>query len=213
MGESDHRTPEGVDVTTLRGSVQWQQALRWVLVALAIMTALTLGMATRKADASVGVIPTTTAAHVYDAPAKSAQQTQRNGTHEHAADPSLSGPQAVDAAKLVLSPLNVIGAETEATTLGDLAETPVGRRGSPLDVPRGANSPATISGRSFGGHALDEMQSEGFTPGVVNDAITNGEVSVGSSGRVAYYSRANNLTVITENEKVITVSSGALKIR
>src|SRR5690606_23310736 len=39
------------------------------------------------------------------------------------------------------------------------ASTPVGRRGAPLAVPPGTNSPATIGGRYFTGHALDQMQS------------------------------------------------------
>ena len=68
-------------------------------------------------------------------------------------------------------------------------------------------------GRSYVGHALDEMQSEGFTPSVVEDAITHGQQSVGASGRVAWYSADNNITVITENGKVVTVTSGTVKIK
>lgn len=45
---------------------------------------------------------------------------------------------------------------------------PTGRRGSPMDVPRGTNAPAVIDGRSFSGHALDEMQSDGIPASVVN---------------------------------------------
>lgn len=45
-------------------------------------------------------------------------------------------------------------------------------------------------------------------------AIANGEESVGASGRVAYYSPSDNLTVITEaSGKVVTVTSGVVKIR
>lgn len=33
------------------------------------------------------------------------------------------------------------------------------------------------------------------------------------SGRIAYYSPENNITVITEDGRVVTVSSGNLKIR
>jgi RHS repeat-associated protein len=98
-------------------------------------------------------------------------------------------------------------------TVDDIASLPVGRRGSPMDVPRGTNSPATIGGRQYGGHALDEMMSEGFTPSVVDDAIRFGQASTGTSGRVAYYSSANNVTVIVENGRVVTVSSGQLKVR
>lgn len=95
----------------------------------------------------------------------------------------------------------------------DLARLPVGRRGSPMDVPRGTNAPGTIGGRQYGGHALDEMMSEGFTPSVVEDAIRFGQSTTGASGRVVYYSSAYNVTVIVENGRVVTVSSGQLKIR
>jgi hypothetical protein len=48
---------------------------------------------------------------------------------------------------------------------------------------------------------------------VVKDAIEDGQETVGTSGRVAYYSAENDLTVVTDEGKVITVSSGQLKIR
>jgi hypothetical protein len=97
---------------------------------------------------------------------------------------------------------------------GDVpASTPTGVRGSPMDVPAGTNSPTVVNGISYSGHAIDEMQSEGFVPSVVQDAIENGQETIGQSGRVAYYSSENNITVITENGRVITVSSGFLKVR
>lgn len=104
---------------------------------------------------------------------------------------------------------SVVAAEEGAVD----ASTPTGQRGSPMDVPRGTNSPAEIGGRSYGGHALDEMQSEGFMPSVVDDAIASGQQSVGASSRVAYYSPENNVTVIVENGRVVTVTSGTVKIR
>jgi hypothetical protein len=91
--------------------------------------------------------------------------------------------------------------------------TPTGQRGSPMDVLRGTNEPTEINGISYGGHAIDEMQSEGFMPSVVQDAIENGQETVGASGRVSYYSQANNITVIMEDGRVVTVSSGMLKVR
>ncbi len=57
------------------------------------------------------------------------------------------------------------------------------------------------------------MMSEGFTPSVVEDAIRFGQSTTGASGRVVYYSSAYNVTVIVENGRVVTVSSGQLKIR
>ena len=80
-----------------------------------------------------------------------------------------------------------------------------------MDVPRGTNARATIGGRQYRGHTLDEMMREGLTPSVVDDAIRFGQGSTGASGRVAYYSPTNNVTVIVENGRVVTVSSGQLK--
>jgi len=120
------------------------------------------------------------------------------------------GGVAVDGAEDVLDDIVADGGTTE----GDVpASTPTGQRGSPMDVPRGTNAPAEINGISYGGHALDEMQSEGFTPSVVEDAIQNGQATVGASGRVAFYSSQNNITVIMEDGRVVTVTSGVSKIR
>lgn len=53
-----------------------------------------------------------------------------------------------------------------------------------MDVPRGTNSPAEIGGRSYGGHALDEMQSEGFMPSLVDDAISDGQQSASGTVKI-----------------------------
>jgi RHS repeat-associated protein len=66
------------------------------------------------------------------------------------------------------------------------ASTPVGRRGAPLDVVDGSNSPAVINGRTYSGHALDRMQARGLTPSVVEDAIANGASSPGRGGSTIY---------------------------
>jgi hypothetical protein len=105
------------------------------------------------------------------------------------------------------------GSSDEEEEDGAPASTPTGQRGSPMDVPRGTNAPVEINGLSYGGHAIDEMQSEGFTPSMIQDAIDSGQQTVGTSGRAVYYSQTNNISVITENGRVVTVSSGALKIR
>ena len=94
----------------------------------------------------------------------------------------------------------------------------VGRRRSPMKIPRDskagvyANKPDVINGRHYSGHALDEMQSEGLVPSVVEDAISRGTRSVGKSGRVGYYSPHNNITVLTHNDRVVTVTSGKSKV-
>jgi hypothetical protein len=53
------------------------------------------------------------------------------------------------------------------------AATPVGRRSSDrtLLVIPGTNTPTTIGGRQYTGHALDRMQGQGIPPSVVDDTI------------------------------------------
>ncbi|MBV9470593.1 MAG: DUF4258 domain-containing protein [Abitibacteriaceae bacterium] len=55
------------------------------------------------------------------------------------------------------------------------ATDPVGHRGKPIRIAPGTNSPTTINGRPFSGHALDRMQERGIPPSVVENAIQHGE--------------------------------------
>jgi len=91
--------------------------------------------------------------------------------------------------------------------------TPTGQKGSPMDVPKGTNSPTEIGGREHGGHALDQMQGRGSPPSAVEDAITNGTRTPQTGGRIARYSPENNITVITENSKVVTATYGRVSPR
>lgn len=71
------------------------------------------------------------------------------------------------------------------------------------------NGDAVIGGRTFSGHALDQMRNRGLTPAVVEDAIQNGTRSPDPiPGRFRFYEPRNNLTVITEGERVVTVIPG-----
>lgn len=73
------------------------------------------------------------------------------------------------------------------------------------------NNPTTIQGRSYGGHALDQMQNRGFPPSVVEETIQS---SVGVpnkvTGRMQFYDPVNNISVVTENGEVVTVVYGRL---
>jgi RHS repeat-associated protein len=82
------------------------------------------------------------------------------------------------------------------------ASTPVGRRGAPLTVPPGTNAPATIGGRNFTGHALDQMQSRGFTPTVVENAIQNGVRTAGN--------QPGTFQHVVEGVRVITNEAGGV---
>ena len=77
---------------------------------------------------------------------------------------------------------------------------PVGRRGSPMEVLRGANAPTTIDGRRYSGHALDQMQSRGFTPSVVENSIEHGRRTPGN--------RPGSAEHLFEGVKVITSDKG-----
>ncbi len=71
------------------------------------------------------------------------------------------------------------------------------------------NNPTTIQGRSYGGHALDQMQNRGFTPSVIEETIQYGtSVPNKVAGRMQFYDSVNNISVITEDGKVVTVMYG-----
>jgi Pretoxin HINT domain/Domain of unknown function (DUF4258) len=89
--------------------------------------------------------------------------------------------------------------------------TPVGRRGSHLQVPPPSNSATTIGNREFSGHSLDRMQEQGLVPSVVENAIQNGQANPGNTiGTVVYYDNANNVSVVvnTSANRVITADFG-----
>jgi len=91
----------------------------------------------------------------------------------------------------------------------------LGSKGAPL-----ANAPyqplrnadAVIGDRTFGGHALDQMQNRGIMPSVVENTIQNGVRSADPiAGRFRFFDSVNNVTVIGEGEqagRVITVIPG-----
>ena len=73
-------------------------------------------------------------------------------------------------------------------------------------------SPATIQGRPYSAHALDQMQNRGFTPSVIEQTIKKGSYSAGKKpGTMTYYDSANDVTVVLNNEcRVITISYGEI---
>lgn len=110
--------------------------------------------------------------------------------------------------------LSAVVAPKAADLVDDVhPSTPTGQKGSPADVPKGTNSPTEIGGRSYGGHALDQMQGRGIPPSAVEDAIANGQAASQTGGRIAHYSPENNITVITENGKVVTATYGKVSPR
>jgi hypothetical protein len=77
-----------------------------------------------------------------------------------------------------------------------------------MSVLKGTNKGISIGGRSYSGHAVDEMQSSGITPSVVEDAITNNKGVPGNKpGSMVHDSSTNGVrAVVNEQGRVITVS-------
>jgi hypothetical protein len=89
---------------------------------------------------------------------------------------------------------------------------PTGQRGSPMDVPRGTNAPAVIDGRSFSGHALDEMQSDGIPVSVANNVLQTGLSTPSRGGTMVFYDPDNNISVVQgPSGSIVTVSYGDLR--
>lgn len=90
--------------------------------------------------------------------------------------------------------------------------TTMGSRGNPFRG--GAPNVATdINGRIYTGHALNRMQEQGIVPSVVEDTIMGPGIPGKRPGTTAYYSRANDVTVIvdTPSGRVITVDYGRIR--
>jgi RHS repeat-associated protein len=88
----------------------------------------------------------------------------------------------------------------------NLAKTPVGRSGNILKVIT-KNSPTTINGTKFTGHALDQMQARGIlSPSAVLDVIKNpARMFLGNTPGTSVFIR-DNLKVITNKAgDIITV--------
>jgi hypothetical protein len=77
-----------------------------------------------------------------------------------------------------------------------------------MEIQPGSNTPDTIDGRDYSGHALDRMQGRGIPPRVVEDAIQNNPPEPGDKpGTTQYYDADNNVRVIVNSQtgRVVTV--------
>ena len=108
----------------------------------------------------------------------------------------------------------VEGAVPRGTSFLDDASAPIGRRGSSIEIAPGTNSPATIGGRQYTGHALDRMQGRGIMPSAVDDAIRSNPGARGADGSFIHYSPTNNVSVVLNADgSVRTVSYGRFRPR
>jgi hypothetical protein len=73
------------------------------------------------------------------------------------------------------------------------------------------NAPANIGGRTYTGHALDQMQNRGLTPSVVENAVSTGASRAGNTtAEIRYFDSANNVSVVLDRAsgRVVTVRYG-----
>jgi hypothetical protein len=70
---------------------------------------------------------------------------------------------------------------------------------------------AAIEGRTFSGHALDQMQNRGIMPSVVQNTLEQGASFAIRPGTTGFYDFAINVRVIlnSENETAVTVIRGS----
>ena len=112
---------------------------------------------------------------------------------------------AVNAARAAKKAKAAEEAAKAAKAAEDAAKSPVGKEGKPMNA--SGNKPDTISGRDYTGHALDEMQSEGIMPSVVENAIKNGASAAGNTAGTTVFSDAvNGISVVVDSAsgRVIT---------
>lgn len=64
------------------------------------------------------------------------------------------------------------------------------------------NTPTTIGGRDYTGHALDQMRNRGLTPSVIEDTIARGTQSAGRDGATIFQ---------TDQARVILNPNGSVK--
>jgi RHS repeat-associated protein len=71
------------------------------------------------------------------------------------------------------------------------------------------NSNGEVGGRQYSGHAFDQMQNRGVMPSSVENAMKYGKSSPDPiKGRTRYFDADNNITVVSEAKKVVTVMRG-----
>ena len=70
-----------------------------------------------------------------------------------------------------------------------------------------------IDGVGYSGHSLDEMQADGLTPTVTNNAIQTGLTGPGNQpNTTVYYDPVNNLSVVVDSQTGIVITVSVIKI-
>ncbi|CAG9267552.1 conserved hypothetical protein [Paraburkholderia unamae] len=147
-----------------------------------------------------------------DTEAKQEAQDMRDQLDKERAMVGQAGAKVPSDAQAATLPSTALAAGAAAAGKGVKdASTPVGISGSPMDVPRGTNAPATIGGVDYSAHAIDQMQGRGVPPSVVKNTIESGVNYPTRPGTTGYYVPVNNVRVVTNSKTglVVTVIPGA----
>jgi hypothetical protein len=99
---------------------------------------------------------------------------------------------------------SLLAANTGVGLVDDAARLPVGQLGNPMQVPGPQNLPTVINGRSYTGHALDQMQGRGLMPSVVEDTISTGVQSAGRDG-AQIFTTGQARIIVNPNGSIKTV--------
>ena len=102
--------------------------------------------------------------------------------------------------------LGVGGVGLGVENMGAHPSTPTGQRGSPMNVRRGTNGPEVIGGRSYSGHALDEMQADGIPPSAVENTIQTGTTSPGNTPGTTVHDGDGLRVVTNQSGRVVTAT-------
>lgn len=196
-----------------RSRVQWL---------LALLIALLASLSCSSPATALSVSQVTSASKV----GTSTHDAATHGARDDSASRMRRGPpmQAVGAACVDSDSASAVGVAANAgapvgrrvvtKTFTDEAGsvTSQARYGWEMKVAPGTNSPAVISGQSYSGHALDQMQGRGIVPSAIEDAIGYGASAPSRGGTTVFYSSANDLSVVVNSEgRVVTASFGDLR--
>jgi RHS repeat-associated protein len=124
---------------------------------------------------------------------------------------AITGPLIKGGGELLLAAATAGGSEVgeEVLATGFRGSKGFELKNAPYQSAR--NSAATIGGREYSAHALDQMQNRGLLPSVVDNAIRTGRTYPTGPGTKGFFDAANGIRVITNatTGRVITVIRGA----
>ena len=123
---------------------------------------------------------------------------------------------AIAFTRLARASRQIVNVANQSTKVLERSHGFSGRKGNELKnffEYRSRNKSGTVYGRSYRGHAFDQMENRGIMPSVVEEAIKTNSYCLGKEpGTISYYDKVNNVTIILNNKgQVVTTSFGDIK--